>query len=52
MVYNLSSRTFTRVIKNAHCDSITTVCITEEGQVVTGSRSLDGTVTVWVDMVD
>ena len=52
IVYNLVTRSFERCVTKAHMDLISCGITTEDDKIITGSRSLDGTVTVWVDMFD
>lgn len=52
LVYNLLEHEFERCVLKAHSDLISCMTITEDGKIISGSRSLDGTVTVWVDLFD
>jgi WD40 repeat protein len=51
-VYNLQKNCFQRSILNAHLDLISCLISTNDGKMITGSKSLDGTITVWIDMFD
>ena len=52
LVYNLTNKRFERKISDAHTDLISCMITTDDDRIITGSRSLDGTVTVWIDMFD
>ena len=51
LVYNIPSKEFTAVLKNAHSDYIPAIIVTDR-KIVTGSRSKDGSIAVWVNMLN
>ncbi|KAL5267326.1 hypothetical protein ACHWQZ_G004392 [Mnemiopsis leidyi] len=50
LVYDLQDRCFKKSVSHAHTDMISCMTTTDDDKIITGSRSVDGTVTVWVDM--
>ena len=52
LVYNLQDRCFKKSVSHAHTDIMSCMMTTDDDKIITGSRSMDGTVTVWIDMFD